>query len=263
MGQGAGEVQQELRPSVETRWLHRGPDGRTPGRSKGLGQEAREKGSEALRHSHYLIRRYYILFLWTLIYKVFRSSASGTTSGLIRRESVKVDKQLHVFTDFEYFFQKSCFRVLGCLSLWRRQYWSFLIFRLTAVCLVSLPLSRCPCSPSSSWARWETCWIWSQPWSPAPGTETSDCRGWDTARRSSRWEVKTLCQNVVVKHGVVKGLWHNSHYFYSSLFWIYLFLAVLGLFPRGWCTSYKLFWIKAIPCSTFAKLKFFELQVIV
>ena len=44
MDKRTGETEQELRPSVETRGLHRGPDGRIASRSGRLGQEVRQKG---------------------------------------------------------------------------------------------------------------------------------------------------------------------------------------------------------------------------
>ena len=44
MGQRAGETEQELWSSVETRRLHRGPDGRAASRSGRVGQETREEG---------------------------------------------------------------------------------------------------------------------------------------------------------------------------------------------------------------------------
>lgn len=44
MDQGAGETEEKLRPSVETRGIHRCADGRPPSRTHRLGQNQREKG---------------------------------------------------------------------------------------------------------------------------------------------------------------------------------------------------------------------------
>lgn len=44
MDQAAGEAEQRLRPSVETRGIHPCTDGRPPSRIRRLGQNQREKG---------------------------------------------------------------------------------------------------------------------------------------------------------------------------------------------------------------------------
>lgn len=44
MDQAAGEAEQKLRPSVETRGIHHCTDGRPPSRIRRLGQNQREKG---------------------------------------------------------------------------------------------------------------------------------------------------------------------------------------------------------------------------
>lgn len=44
MDQAAGEAEQKLRPSVETRGIHHCTDGRPPSRIRRLGQNQRKKG---------------------------------------------------------------------------------------------------------------------------------------------------------------------------------------------------------------------------
>lgn len=52
MDPGAGETEQELRPSVDTRGIHHCADGRPPRRIRRLGQNQREKGLSLLSVSN-------------------------------------------------------------------------------------------------------------------------------------------------------------------------------------------------------------------